>query len=258
MGIYNEAVKGIGIRLLWMLAQVAAYFEVWVWIAQRNRWVGRHPELTDFLAGMGLVALIATFALIGARLPQAKVSSSGNLIQLPIDPLSIGAAFLSIVFLTLYEMRHQGADAAPCIFFIVAGTGILAAAFHEHPERTGRILISLFSIAGMFMFACYEHELQRPSHTPGIPVDDLFFGGVWILLPCALGIWTAVHDAMSSKPVLLGLIVVTLASLAATFLLSMFALWLCMLVPIVAAGYRLMNYLESRSEVAANPLVEAT
>ena len=245
-----------------MLAQVVAYSGVLIWIFGRNRRSGFTPELEDLLVGLGLVCLVAAFALVGSKLPFANVASNKKRIELPVDPISICVTFLALIFIAFYEIMSNDTFATPQTFFVVAGTAILASVFREQPERRVRTLVSLFLIAGIFMFAFYEYEVQKPPHTLGKTNGDMFIGGVWIMLPCALGIWTAVHEATSSKMALFGLIFVALGSLAATFILSLFfgvlSLWLCMLIPVLTAGFRLLDYLESRSEVSAEPVAEAS
>ena len=250
--------NGVGARLTWALGQVVAYSMVWIWISQRLR-SGNTPEQVDLIAGLVLLCLVAVFGFIGSKTPFANVASGRTQIQLPIDPIGLTLTFAALVVVGYIEVQGNSLG-TPCNIFLVAGTALLASALRKKPDRVPRNLVSLLLIASIFMYVGYQYEVLKPPHSPGTAKFDMFMGGVWIVLPIALGIWTAVYESTSSKMALLGLIIVSLASLAATFVLavvgSILGLWLCMVIPIFSAGYRLINHLTVQAAVSAEPIAE--
>jgi hypothetical protein len=254
-------VDGFGVRLAWGLAQVTGYSSLWLWLHSRLRWAGSRPDFVTFGAGLGLLCLIATFGFVGSRLPFAELTSGKKKLRLPADPSFIYVTFASLVLISFFEIMKLGSFASPCTFFIIMGTGLLATVLRDKPDRTVATLMSFLLVATVFLFAGYEHQLNRPHHTPGVPESDPLWGGAWILLAAALGIWTAIYGSTSSKNVLVGgffgLLVVTVVSVLAilfwAYLFSLFTLWLSMAVPILAASYRLLNYLTERPEPPASP-----
>jgi len=239
-----------------MLMQVAVYSGLLIWLGQRLRWAGTRPEFLDLAAGFGLVCVMALFALIGTRLPYSKVNSGQKQIELPVDPIAISMTFLALIGVAFYEIMTKGTFVTPADFFLIAGTAILATIFREHPDRIIQVATSFLLLIGILMLAGYQYELHRPPHTPGVASErDLLFGGAWITLPCALGVWAATYVGTTSKLSVFGLAVVILFSFIATLILAavagIFAFTLCMLLPLVAAGFRLVNHLEMTAPLQA-------